>query len=104
MTTLPKTRQFVRIAERERAQVNFFINGEPVSGLQGDTLLTAIMLHARRLRASDFAGEPRGGFCLMGACQDCWLQHEDGRRVRACSTLVVEGMRVVTQSLPAVAA
>jgi aerobic-type carbon monoxide dehydrogenase small subunit (CoxS/CutS family) len=104
MTSTLKTSQFVRITERERAQVEFFIDGHPAVGLCGDTLLTAVMLHARRLRNTEFTGEPRGGFCLMGACQDCWVQLEGGRRVRACSTLIANGMRVVTQPLPAVAA
>jgi predicted molibdopterin-dependent oxidoreductase YjgC len=30
----------------------------------------------------------------MGACQDCWVRLEDGRRVRACSTLLEEGQAI----------
>jgi aerobic-type carbon monoxide dehydrogenase small subunit (CoxS/CutS family) len=46
------------------------------------------------LRGSDFSAEPRAGFCLMGACQDCWVRLGDGRRVRACSTLLEAGQEV----------
>ena len=42
----------------------------------------------------------RAGFCLMGACQDCWVWLADGPRVRACTTPVAEGMHVLTHAPP----
>ncbi|WP_036019437.1 (2Fe-2S)-binding protein [Paraburkholderia mimosarum] len=87
--------QFVRVAETARARVSFFLDGVEVEGLAGDTLLTAILTQQRHLRRSEFSGEPRAGFCLMGACQDCWVRSEDGRRLRACTTPLREGMRVL---------
>ncbi|MGA3683410.1 (2Fe-2S)-binding protein [Pseudomonas graminis] len=83
-----------RLAERDRAVVAFTLDGQPASGLQGDTLLTAVLTAEDSLRGSDFSGEPRAGFCLMGACQDCWVKLGDGRRVRACSTLLEAGVCV----------
>ncbi|PHX40288.1 ferredoxin [Pseudomonas sp. NZIPFR-PS5] len=77
-----------RLAERDRAVLPFTLDGQPASGMQGDTLLTAVLTAEDSLRGSDFSGEPRAGFCLMGACQDCWVKLGDGRRVRACSTLL----------------
>ncbi|MFP3848219.1 (2Fe-2S)-binding protein [Pseudomonas sp. W5-01] len=77
-----------RLAERDRAVLPFTLDGQPASGLQGDTVLTAVLTAEDSLRGSDFSGEPRAGFCLMGACQDCWVKLGDGRRVRACSTLL----------------
>jgi aerobic-type carbon monoxide dehydrogenase small subunit (CoxS/CutS family) len=62
--------------------------------LLGDTLLTAVLTCAEHLRGSDFSAERRAGFCLMGACQDCWVRLADGRRVRACSTLLEEGLAI----------
>jgi hypothetical protein len=41
-------------------------------------------------------GEPRAGFCMMGACQDCWIATEQGERLRACSTFIAPGMALVT--------
>jgi len=72
--------------------LDFRLNGVPCTARRGDTVLTAILLQGDRLRVSPFSGAPRAGFCLMGACQDCWVQCADGRRLRACSTLVEEGM------------
>lgn len=83
-----------RVAEQDRAPVVFYLDGEACSALQGDTVLTAVLSHQTRLRTSEFSGAPRAGFCMMGACQDCWMLLESGERVRACSTLVQAGMRL----------
>ncbi|MGZ2749191.1 (2Fe-2S)-binding protein [Burkholderia stagnalis] len=88
--------QFVRVAERERAPVAFTLDGRPAQALAGDTVLTAILVAQRCVRISEFSGLPRAGFCLIGACQDCWVRTEAGARVRACSTPIAAGMRIVT--------
>ena len=89
---------FVRIAERDRPTVRFTIDGAPASGRFGDTLLTALLLERPALRRTEVRNLPRAGFCLMGACQDCWIWTEGGDRLRACSTSVAEGMRLRTTS------
>ncbi len=60
-------------------------------------LLTAILCVAADVRLSEFGDGHRAGFCLMGACQDCWVWTEEGTRLRACSTPVIEGMRIRTR-------
>ncbi|HEY0293907.1 MAG TPA: (2Fe-2S)-binding protein [Bordetella sp.] len=85
-----------RVAETGRARVAFFIDGRPAEALAGDTVLTALLTQGERLRLSEFGGGPRAGFCMMGACQDCWVRQEDGARMRACSTFVQAGMRLLT--------
>src|SRR5438128_10487668 len=89
--------QFHRLAERDRPVVRFAIDGRACEALAGDTLLTALMTNGRRLRLSEFGDGPRAGFCLMGACQDCWTALEDGTRLRACTSFVAEDMRIVAQ-------
>jgi len=42
----------------------------------------------------------RAGFCLMGACQDCWVWLADHSRVRACTTVVADGMHVLSTAPP----
>ncbi|WP_043284026.1 (2Fe-2S)-binding protein [Paraburkholderia oxyphila] len=95
--TPPPPAQFVRVAETARARVCFVLDGVEVEALAGDSLLTAILTHQRHVRHSEFSGAPRAGFCLIGACQDCWVQSEGGTRLRACSTPLREGMRVLTR-------
>jgi aerobic-type carbon monoxide dehydrogenase small subunit (CoxS/CutS family) len=77
--------------------VTFTLDGQPASGLLGDTLLTAVLTSSEHLRGSDFSAQPRAGFCLMGACQDCWVRLGDGRRVRACSTLLEPGQHITRE-------
>ncbi|UCI10648.1 (2Fe-2S)-binding protein [Mesorhizobium sp. B1-1-8] len=88
------TGRIVRLAERDRPKVRFVLDGEMRSALAGDTVLTAMLASGHALRSSEFGPEPRAGFCLMGACQDCWVWQEEGPRLRACSTPVTEGMRL----------
>ena len=85
-----------RVAETGRAAVPFTLDGEPASALAGDTVLTAVLTHTGQLRRNEFSGAPRAGFCLMGACQDCWVQTSEGSRLRACSTFVQPGMSLLT--------
>ena len=83
-----------RLAEGDRPVLDFTLDGQPANGLLGDTVLTAVLTCSEHLRGSDFSAEPRAGFCLMGACQDCWVRLGDGRRVRACSTLLEAGQHI----------
>ena len=86
--------RLVRLAESGRPTLTFFIDGEAASALAGDTLLVALLAQRDHLRRSEFGGERRAGFCLMGACQDCWVWTDEGERLRACTTLVSDGLRI----------
>jgi len=88
--------RFRRIAERDRPRVALVVDGEQVQALEGDMLLVAVLTHRGVLRQSEFGDGARAGFCLMGACQDCWMWTADGGRVRACTTVVAAGMAVRT--------
>ena len=89
--------RFVRLAETDRPSLAFEIDGQPATALAGDTLLVALLSQGRRVRDSEFGDGARAGFCLMGACQDCWVWTEKGGRLRACSTVVQPGMSVLTE-------
>jgi len=88
--------RFVRIAEQDRPAVQIEVDGVRCDALEGDTLLVAVLTHASKLRQSEFGDGPRAGFCLMGACQDCWMWTSTGERLRACTTSVTAGMSVLT--------
>jgi NADH dehydrogenase/NADH:ubiquinone oxidoreductase subunit G len=89
--------RFVRLAEVDRREVTIVVDGKPVRALEGDTLLVAMLVALRHLRTSEFGDGRRAGFCLMGACQDCWVWSAKGDRLRACSTSVADGMAISTQ-------
>ena len=88
--------QFVRLKPRDGETVALTIDGRSVEARAGDTLMTAILLHAPALRRFEFGDGARAGYCLMGACQDCFVALADGDRVRACTTLVAPGLAVRT--------
>jgi predicted molibdopterin-dependent oxidoreductase YjgC len=87
--------QFVRKAALAgREQIAFRIDGSEAQSLAGDTVLTAILLRQRAVRKFEFSSTYRSGFCLIGACQDCWVRLADGRSVQACTTLLEAGMDI----------
>lgn len=96
ITPLSTKGRIHRLAETGRASVAFTLDGVAQVGMAGDTVLTAVLAVAPVLRWSEFGAEGRAGFCLMGACQDCWIWQEDGARLRGCSTPIAEGMRLLT--------
>ncbi|MER9232940.1 (2Fe-2S)-binding protein [Mesorhizobium sp. M0622] len=90
--------RFRRLGEEDRPRLVFSIDGQPAEGCKGDTLLVAMLTQIRHLRSSEFGDGDRAGFCLMGACQDCWLWTDTGERLRACTTSLAAGMRIATKA------
>jgi D-hydroxyproline dehydrogenase subunit gamma len=84
-----------RLRDTDRAPISLSLDGVAISAFDGDTLLTALLAGgAGHLRQSEFGSETRAGFCLMGACQDCWVSVAGRGRVRACQTLAEAGMEI----------
>ncbi len=90
------TARFVRLGEKERLPIQLSIDGHSVSALDGDTLMTAILTTQGHVRLSEFGDGVRAGFCLMAACQDCWVWTGIGDRIRACDTFAEQGMQIFT--------
>lgn len=88
--------QFIRLAEQNRPALTLYLDGAPIEARAGDTVLTALLLARRVLRQSEFGDGPRAGFCLMGGCQDCWVFLEGGGRIRACTTMASDGLRLAS--------
>lgn len=87
--------KLVRLRDASRPRITLTLEGQAIEAQQGDTLLTALLAaDAGHLRESEFGDGHRAGFCLMGACQDCWVMVEGMGRVRACATLAAQGMEV----------
>ena len=91
------TGRLVRLAEQDRPAIRVTVDGVAIAALEGDTVMTAILLAQGHLRESEFGDGLRAGMCLMGACQDCWVWTEQGGRLRACGTPAVDGMAVRTR-------
>ena len=86
--------RLVRAVAPEGPSVRIFIDGAEVSAWPGDSVLVAVLTARSALRSHEFNDEPRAGFCLMGACQDCWVWLADHARVRAARRIAfVEATR-----------
>jgi len=96
-SSLAPQSRFVRLGETGRPVVTITVDGTAVSAFIGDTLLVAVLTHFGKLRRSEFGGTARAGFCLMAACQDCWVWTEAGERLRACDTPVKPGLAISTE-------
>ncbi len=89
--------QFMRVATRRGAAIALEFDGLPLTATEGDSILAVLLTHGLILRRHEFGSEPRSGFCLMGACQDCWVWSAQGGRLRACTTPVADGMILASQ-------
>ncbi len=87
--------KLVRLRDAQRPRITLTLEGSAIEAMEGDTLLTALLAAgAGHLRSSEFGDGVRAGFCLMGACQDCWVVVQGMGRVRACATPAQDGMEV----------
>jgi predicted molibdopterin-dependent oxidoreductase YjgC len=78
--------------------VEFRFDGELVLAREGETVAMALWASGvRQLRSSPVRAEPRGVFCGMGVCQECVVLI-DGRRREACTTVVRQGLVVVSNA------
>ena len=92
------TGRLVRAIVPDTPPVRVLIDGEEVAAYADETVIVAVLAARKALRQHEFSDEMRAGFCLMGACQDCWVWLADGSRVRACTTVVADGMHVLTNA------
>ena len=78
--------------------VTITIDGKPLECPAGLTLAAAMYLDNQRvLRTTPRDGLKRSLFCGMGVCYDCLLKVDGRANVRACQTIVSDGMEVLTQ-------
>jgi D-hydroxyproline dehydrogenase subunit gamma len=89
--------RLVRAIAPEGPPVRILVDGTEVTAYAGESVLVAVLSARNALRQHEFGGEARAGFCLMGACQDCWVWLADQARVRACTTVVTAGMSILTR-------
>jgi predicted molibdopterin-dependent oxidoreductase YjgC len=86
----------VKRLDGARQPVALTVDGEVISAFRGETVLTALLAARGWIRPFEFGFEHRAGFCLIGACQDCWVRLADGTPIRACTTFVADAMDIVT--------
>ena len=97
MTARPLVQRLAGLPGPARTPLPFTLDGLFCTGLDGDTVLTAVLALGDHLRHTEVGGQARAGFCGMGACQDCWMHSASGQRLRACTTPLQAGMHLLTR-------
>jgi predicted molibdopterin-dependent oxidoreductase YjgC len=81
---------------QEGPTITFTVDGEPIVAYEGDTVAGALYATGRRAWRRSRFGDERGLLCGIGYCFDCLLTVDGRPDLRACQTLVQEGMVVTT--------
>jgi hypothetical protein len=85
-----------RFGEEKGNAIHFIFDGEQLSAYPGDTIASALYALGRRSWRRSRAGDERGLLCGIGVCFDCLLAVDGIVNLRACQTLLTEGMVVET--------
>jgi sarcosine oxidase, subunit alpha len=76
-------------------EVKFTFDGREVSGLEGDTIGSALFASGQRTFSRSFKYHRRRGLlCCAGQCPNCLVAVDGAPGVRACTEPLREGMRV----------
>jgi D-hydroxyproline dehydrogenase subunit gamma len=77
--------------------VTIYVDGVPVEAHEGQTIAAALFAAGRVvLRRTRRHKEPRGVYCGMGVCFECRVKVGEEPALRACLTLVADGMHIRT--------
>ncbi len=94
-----------RLQERPQENINrskiatFSYNGKRIRYYEGDTVASALLSNGRTIFSRSFKyHRPRGLFCVAGRCPNCLMNIDGKPNVKACTTLVNDGMIVKEQN------
>ena len=80
--------------------IEFYFNDRIITAQSDDTIAAALFKAGiTTFRQSPVSGDPRGPFCMMGACFEC-LVELDGEKKQACMTRVTAGMQIHSPQIP----
>jgi len=79
----------------DRNLLSFQFDGKPVGAYEDETIAASLLANGvRKLRVHEESGTPRGIYCNIGHCMECRVNVNGQANVRACLTVVEEGMVV----------
>lgn len=82
---------------KQEELVSFYFEGKKLQARRGDTIASALIANGIDIFGYTEHGKPRGFFCAIGKCSSCLVEVDGVSNVRACITLVNEGMQVKRQ-------
>jgi len=84
------------------APLTIVCDGAPLSAYPGETVAAALLAASMRRLRDDRSDRPRGMFCNMGTCSECFVWLREGsaaqwHRRRACLTPVSADLELSTR-------
>ncbi len=73
---------------------NIEVNGRMIPARSGQSVAAALMAAGIKVFRRSQSGAPRGLFCGMGVCFECWISSNELPEQRACMTPVHPGMKI----------
>lgn len=83
--------------DETRKEIEFFLDGEPLKGLEGETIAAALLANDIHDFRYNKLSKPRSIYCAIGRCTDCIMIVDGVPNVRTCVTELKAGMRVQRQ-------
>lgn len=79
----------------DRNLLSFQFDGKPYEAYEDETIAAALLANGvKKLRVHEESGTPRGIYCNIGHCMECRVNVNGQVNIRACLTVVEEGMIV----------
>ena len=81
-----------------RKKVQIIVDGKKMDAFEGEPVAAALIAAGKKVfHRTVKRNEPRGYYCAIGVCSDCFMVVNGQPNIRTCVTPVEEGMRVETQ-------
>ena len=82
----------------ERKKVQILVDDVEMDAFEGEPIAAALIAAGKKVfHRTIKKNEPRGYYCAIGVCSDCFMIVNGQPNVRTCVTPVEDGMRVETQ-------
>jgi hypothetical protein len=89
--------QIGTIKRMSNTKLTIYFEGAELQALDGHTVAEALLAHGISEFGTNHKGDPRGPFCLMGLCGQCFVNIDDRINVKACSCQVTPLMHISRQ-------
>lgn len=95
---MPTDSRFNRLNTQASAQVQVWVEGEPVMARTGDSAAAVVLAAGLRpSRTTALSESPRAPYCMMGVCYECLLEIDGVENTQGCMTQVRDGMQIKRQ-------
>ena len=81
----------------QKVEKSFRYQGETFTGIDGDSIASAMVRNAHLICRKNESGDGRGIFCGMGVCHECAVEVDGIEGVLSCMTALKEGQEISVQ-------